>query len=211
MNVFKFISKYIKTLFINGLIFLLPITITFALFSFFFNLVKSWLIPLRKLNIPLLEAIPHHEILLIIIFILLIGALLRFFILRPLVQFVEDILSRLPLIRTVYSGVKQLVSAFTSQDQLSFKKVVVIEFPIKGAYSIGFLTSQVPHQIAPDTEKIYVNIYIPTTPNPTTGFFVMVPEGTYMETDLTRQEATALIISGGILQPERYVKKQDVK
>jgi len=207
MNILKTIAKYIKTLFINGLIFLLPITITFALFSFFFNLIKSWLIPLRKLNIPLLEAIPHHEILLIIIFILAIGALLRFFILRPLVQFIEDVLSRLPLIRSVYSGIKQLVNAFTAQDQLSFKKIVIVEFPIEGAYSVGFLTSQVPHQITPKTGKVYVNIYIPTTPNPTTGFFVMIPEGEYMETDLTRQEATALIISGGILQPERYVKK----
>lgn len=207
MNILKTTMKYIKSLFINGLIFLLPITITFALFSFFFNLIKSWLIPLRKLDIPVLEAIPHHEILLIIGFIFLVGALLRFFILKPLVQFIEDILSRIPLIRVVYSGVKQLVHAFTSHDQLSFKKVVVIEFPIKGAYSIGFLTSQVPHQISPKTDEVFVNIYIPTTPNPTTGFFVMVPEGEYTETDLTRQEATALIISGGILQPERYIKK----
>lgn len=208
MNIFKATAKYIKTLFINGLIFLLPITITFALFSFFFNLVKSWLVPLRKLNMPILEAIPHHEILLIILFILIIGMLLRFFILKPLIEFLEEILERLPLIRTVYGGVKQLVHAFSSQDQLSFKKIVIVEFPLKGIYSVGFLTSQVPHQIAPKTDKIYVNIYIPTTPNPTTGFFVMVPEGEYMETDLTRQEATALIISGGILQPERYVKKQ---
>ncbi len=199
--------KDVKKLFISGLIFLLPITITFALFSFFFHLIKSWLIPLRKLEIPFLEAIPHYEILLIICFIFLIGTLLRLFILRPILQFVEDVFSRIPLIRVVYSGVKQLTHAFTSHDQMSFKKIVIVEFPLKGIYSIGFLTSQVPHQISPKTDQEYVNIYIPTTPNPTTGFFVMVPEGAYTETDLTRQEATALIISGGILQPDRYVKR----
>lgn len=207
MNILKRFMKQIKKLFVGGLIFLLPITITFALFNFFFHLIKSWLIPLRKLEIPFLEAIPHYEILLIICFIFLVGALLRFFILRPIVQLLEDVFSRIPLIRVVYSGIKQLIHAFTSHDQLSFKKIVIVEFPLKGIYSIGFLTSQVPHQISPKTNEKYVNIYVPTTPNPTTGFFIMVPEGHYTETDLTRQEATALIISGGILQPERYVKK----
>lgn len=206
MNFIKNIIKQTKKLFINGLIFLLPITITFALFNFFFNLIKSWLVPLRNLEIPFLEIIPHYEILLIIGFIFLVGALLKFFILLPLIQFIEDIFSRIPLIRTVYSGVKQLINAFTSHDELSFKKIVIVEFPLKGIYSIGFLTSQVPHQISPKTDIRFVNIYIPTTPNPTTGYFVMVPEGQYIETDLTRQEATALIISGGILQPERYIK-----
>ena len=208
MTFLNTLNKQIKKVFLGGLIFLLPITITFALFSFFFNLIKSWLVPLRKLHIPVLEAIPQHEILLIILFILFVGILLRIFILKPLVQFIEDLFSKIPLIRTVYSGVKQLTHAFTSHDQMSFKKIVIVEFPLKGIYSIGFLTSQVPHQISPATDKKFVNIYIPTTPNPTTGFFVMVPEGDYKETDLTRQEATALIISGGILQPERYIKKE---
>lgn len=207
MNFLKQFLKHIKKLFFGGLIFLLPITITFALFNFFFNLIKSWLIPLRELHIPILESIPQHEILLIICFIFLVGMLLRLFILKPFIQFIEDIFSRIPLIRVVYSGVKQLTHAFTSHDQLSFKKIVIVEFPLKGIYSIGFLTSQVPHQISPKHDEKFVNIYIPTTPNPTTGYFVMVPEGAYTETDLTRQEATALIISGGILQPERYIKK----
>lgn len=208
MNFLKQILKQTKKMFLNGLIFLLPIAITFALFNFFFNLIKSWLVPLRNLNIPILESIPHHEILLIVGFIFLVGTLLRVFILRPLIELIEELFSRIPMIRTVYSGVKQLIAAFTSHDELSFKKIVVVEFPLKGIYSIGFLTSQVPHQISPKTDQKYVNIYIPTTPNPTTGFFVMVPEGHYTETDLTRQEATALIISGGILQPERYVKEK---
>lgn len=207
MNFITSFMKKIRKIFLQGLVFLLPIAVTFGLFKFFFNMIKGWLGPIRSLHIPILESIPQHEIFLIIAFILFIGMLLRVFILLPLIQVIEDIFSRIPLISTVYSGVKQLVHAFTAQDELSFKKIVIVEFPLKGIYSLGFLTSQVPHQISPETNKTYVNIYIPTTPNPTTGFFVMVPEGEYKETDLTRQEATALIISGGILQPERYVKK----
>ena len=86
--------------------------------------------------------------------------------------------------------------------------MVLVQFPKEGVYSIGFLTRIVPDQMLAKDEKEYINIYIPMTPNPTHGFFIMVPKGDYIETDLTRQEATSLIISGGILQPERYMKKK---
>lgn len=205
----SFIFKKAKNLFLNGLLFLLPIAITFSLFSFCWNLIVSWLVPLRKLNIPILEMIPHYEIVLVIAFIFMVGIFIKIFVLKSFIKFIEDIFAQIPLIRTVYFGAKQLIHAFSGQDKGSFKEVVFVEFPRHGVYSVGFLTSQVPEELAPDNTIAYFNIYIPTTPNPTTGYFVMVPANQIKHTDLTRQEAMGLIISGGILQPPRYQKQEE--
>lgn len=207
----------IKELFFKGLVFLLPFTITFTLFSFFFRLIHHWLEPLRNFLIPFLEKVPHHEIFLylhyevflVIGFIIATGFLLKSRALRPVAHYAEKMFANIPLIRAVYPGIKQLIHAFTSHDQDSFNTVVLVQFPVEGVYSVGFLTRAVPHKMLCKDNKRYINIYIPMTPNPTHGFFIMVPEGEYIETDLTRQEATSLIISGGILQPERYAKRKE--
>lgn len=201
--------KNIQQMFIKGLLFLLPIAITFSLFSFSINLIRSWLVPLRRLHLPLLEMIPYYEILVVAIFILAVGAFLQAFVLKPFIKFIEDVLSQIPLLSTVYFGIKQLIEAFSGNNKTSFKDVVYVEFPRPGIYSIGFLTSQVPLEISPDASKTYFNVYIPTTPNPTTGFFIVIPADEFHHANLTRQEAITLIISGGILQPERYKKESD--
>jgi uncharacterized membrane protein len=203
--------KSIKQLFMNGLIFLLPIAITFSLFNFLFTLVTGWLNPIRQLNIPFVSQIPYYEILLVIVFVLMIGITLKTFILKPFLHFIEDVFKRIPLIRTIYTGVKQLIIALTAKDQLSFKRVVLVEFPRPGIFSVAFLTSQVPQETSPNRSITYFNVYIPTTPNPTTGYFVMVPQDEIIEVDLTQPEAISLIISGGILQPERYTKDSSTK
>jgi len=199
----------LKSLFIKGLLFLLPIAITFSLLNFCFNLIISWLIPLRKLHIPALEIIPYYELLVVLAFILLVGIFIKAFIFKPFIKIIEDVFAQIPLLSTVYFGTKQLIEAFSGQNKTSFKDVVYVEFPRAGIYSIGFLTSQAPQEIAPHTNDIYYNIYIPTTPNPTTGFFIVVTKDQFYPANLTRQEAISLIISGGILQPDRHKKKQE--
>lgn len=171
--------------------------------------MRNWLEPLRKLHLPMLEMIPYYEILIVIIFILAVGAFLQAFILKPFIKLFEAAFSQIPLLSTVYFGAKQLLEAFSGQNKTSFKDVVYLEFPRPGIYSLGFLTSEVPAEIAPDKTKIYYNVYIPTTPNPTTGFFVVLPKDQFHHANLTRQEAITLIISGGILQPDRYKKESD--
>ena len=195
---------YLQHLFITGFIFLLPLTITFALFSFFFGVIKKWLIPIRAIHFPIIELIPHHEILVLILFIFLIGVILKAFFLKPFIQIFEELLSKIPFIRTVYMGTKQLVHAFTSHDQASFKKVVIVEYPRQGIYSLGFLTKDIPQEM---TTKDLCGVYIPHTPNPASGNFIMIPKDAIIHTDLTRHEATALIISGGIVQPNRYTQR----
>jgi len=195
--------QYLQHLFVTGLIFLLPITITFSLFHFFFSVIKKWLKPIQNLHLPIISNIPHHEILVLVAFIFIIGALIKAFILKPLVHVLEESLSKIPFIRTIYMGIKQLVFAFSSHDQTSFKRVVIVQYPRVGVYSIGFLTKDMPEAIAGTN---LVGIYIPHTPNPASGNFVMFQKSDIQETDLNRQEATALIISGGIVQPNRYKK-----
>ncbi len=204
------VYKHARHLFLKGLLFLLPIAITFSLFSFCFNLIRSWLIPLRRLHLPFLEMIPYYELIIVIIFIFIVGAFLHAFVLKPFIKFIEDGFAQVPLLSTVYFGAKQLIEAFSGQNKTSFKDVVYVEFPRPGIYSIGFLTSEVPTELAPDKTKTYYNVYIPTTPNPTTGFFVVLPKDQFHHADLTRQEAITLIISGGILQPDRF-KKEEIK
>ena len=157
----------------------------------------------------MLEAIPYYEVIVVILFIIAVGIFLQAFILKPIIQFIEDIFGRIPLLRTVYFGAKQLIEAFSGQEKSSFKDVVYIEFPRPGIYSLGFLTSEVQPEIAPDTNQTYYNIYIPTTPNPTTGFFVILPRDQFKHANISRQDAIALIISGGILQPSKVTKEID--
>ena len=204
------IFNYFRTIFLDGLLTILPITITIALFAFFFRLLKNWLTPIYALEPEYLQKIPHSEIFLVLLLILLIGAIFKTFFIRSFVHFVESIFFRIPLMNPVYSGIKQLVRAFTAPEQVTFKKVVLIEFPRTGIYSLGFLTREVPADMAPNADKKYYTMYIPTTPNPTTGYLILVSDGDFVEVDLTRQEAMSLIISGGIIQPERFFKGESL-
>lgn len=208
----QFFNKLISTIwsfFLNGLLTLLPITITFGIFSFTFKLLKSWLAPLRTCHecVPYLKDIPHAEIFLAIGFIFFAGIVLKSFIIRSLINFVERIVEHVPLVHPVYTGVKQLVKAFSPDDALTFKQVVLVEFPRPGMFSIGFQTSELAKELSPDTQHIFYNVFIPTTPNPTTGYFIVVKKQDFRPVNLTTQEAMALIISGGIIQPERYERK----
>ena len=198
-------------IFLNGLFAILPLTVTLGLFTITFRMIVDWLGPIRRLletKYPgITDAIPYVEIFIIISIIFIIGTMLRSFLLRSLVNAAEELLIRIPIVRPVYSGIKQLVQAFGAQDKMSFKKVVVIEFPRPGIFSLGFLTSELPNAIAPQEGRKFFNVFVPTTPNPTSGYFVIVPEQDIIVIKLTRQEAMAMIISGGIIQPERFVRE----
>jgi len=196
----------IKSIFLNGLFTLLPISITFLLFKASFKLIEGWIEPVKKFQPKFLQHVPHADFVLVILFIFIVGIILKFFILKKIIHAVEEtVFFRIPILRAVYPGIKQLVHALTKQDQLSFNKVVLLEFPRAGIYSIGFLTSEFAKKAVPNLdEKIYYNVFIPTTPNPTTGFFVIAPSEDIMDVDLTKQEAMAIIISGGIIKPDRF-------
>jgi len=197
---------WIWSVFLNGLITILPLTLTIALFNVSFKLLKGWLKPVARLKPHFLDFVPHAEILIVLLFVLLVGTLLNLFLARSIVHAFEDIIARTPLIRPLYAGIKQLVQAFSMQDKDSFKSVVMVEFPRKGMYSIGFLTGELPQTLQP-SDTMHVNVFVPTTPNPTTGFLIIVPQDEVKIIDISRQEAMALIISGGIIKPEKIAAK----
>jgi uncharacterized membrane protein len=199
----------IWSIFLSGLFTILPITLTIAVFRFSFHLLKSWLKPVNDLiEQTFLIDIPHSEILIVIIFILLVGVILRTWMLNQVIHGLESLIFKVPLVRPVYSGIKQLVDAFNiKEDKMTIKRVVLVEFPRKGLYSVGFLTGELPQEFSPTKDKKYYNIFIPTTPNPTTGYYIILSEAELIDVDLSRQEGMALIISGGIIMPERFLKK----
>jgi uncharacterized membrane protein len=197
------ISLMIGHVFISGLIAILPITLTIAIFNASIRFLIGCLDPLKKWISPtILANIPYAEVLMTIIIIFVIGTLYNHFILDHFIHMIESLVKRIPLVRLVYSGIKQLVKTFGNKEKLSFQKVVLVNFPRHGIYSIGFLTNELTSDIAPTNEKKFFTIFIPTTPNPTSGFCIILPEDELIHTNLNSQEAMAMIISGGIIQPE---------
>lgn len=206
-NYGKNVVSFIWTLFLSGLLTLAPIALTIVIFATSFRLIVTWLEPISHLKPAFLDWIPKAELILAVFVIFIFGIIVQFVILNPLLHALEHLVFKLPLVSPVYSGIKQLIHAFSTQDQISFKRVVYVEFPKMGVYSIGFLTSEVPVKLSPCDSLRFFNVFIPTTPNPTSGFLIMVPETMLITSDLTRQEAMSLVISGGIIQPDRFVQK----
>lgn len=217
MNLSKIIHTWyekIKSLFWSGFLTILPLALTLTLFAFLYRTVRSWIHHINWLIPPAFRDFPGSDFIVVILVILGIGAILKFFLLRTLIDFVENLFGRVPLLRQVYFGIKKLINAFGPKDKDHFQRVVLVEFPRKGTYSIGFLTNEnatdfvglVCNNQAP--EKGYFNVFVPHTPNPTTGFFIVVPAEECIQTCLSRQEAMTMIISGGILVPERLINKK---
>jgi len=199
-------AQNIWSLFIRGLFALLPLTLTVAIFKTSFNLLHGWLSPLRKLMPGFFSVLPRGaEFLAVVLFIVGVGLILKLFFIRPLIHWFESLLFKIPLVRPVYSGTKQLVKAFSPGDgQGTFKYVVTIEYPRQGIYTLGFIANQLHPDLAPEKTERYFTIFIPSVPNPATGNIVILPESSITLSNISRQDAMAMIISGGIIQPENY-------
>lgn len=193
---------YITHLFLTGLFTLLPIGLTIMFFTSAFRFIKNILEPLQVIKIPYLMHIPHSEIILFILIILLAGIFLKSIVLKSCLDLTEQALSELPIFSTIYKSIKQLTSAFSPTDNGNFKKVVRISFPHQDSYTIGFLTSEFPSSLFPDNKEL-VSVFVPTTPNPTSGFYLLVPKDNIVILDLTNQEAMTLIMSAGLIIPKR--------
>lgn len=191
----------IWSLFLKGFLALLPITLTIGLLTFTFKKLKGWLHPIYELEPAFLKAIPFSEFLLTFSVILLMGFILNSFILQSLWDAFENLVSKIPIIRPIYNGIKQLVQALNPDDNSNFKQVVLVEFPHKGTYTVGFVTNELTNQLSPDPSSGYYTVFVPTTPNPTSGFFFMVQKDQAKILNITRQEAMTFIISGGTIQP----------
>ncbi len=186
----------LRNYFITGIVVLVPIGITLYLTKFFIS-ISSKLIPYDlNPNNYLPFAIPGLEIFLSIIFITFVGGLSLSFIGKKILQIFNDLLKKIPILRTIYSAIGQMTETLAPKKG-SKKSVVLIEYPRKGSWAVGFATKDNKGEISQKTNNNLVNIFIPTTPNPTSGFLLMFPKEDVIYLDMTFEEASKFIVSAG--------------
>ena len=186
----------LRNYFITGIVVLVPIGITLYLTLFFIS-ISSKLIPKEiNPNSYLPFSIPGLEILLSIIFITVIGGLSLSFIGKKILQLVNETLKRIPILRTIYSAIGQMTETFAPKKG-SKKSVVLVEYPRKGSWAVGFATKENKGEISKKTNSELINVFVPTTPNPTSGFLLMFPKSEVVYLDMTFEEASKFIVSAG--------------
>ena len=191
----------LRNYFITGIVVLVPIGITLYLTKFFIS-ISSRLIPKEiNPNYYLPFSIPGLEILLAIIFISLIGYLSLSFIGKKILQLFNDLLKRIPILRTIYSAIGQMAETLAPNTN-NKKSVVLIEYPRKGSWAVGFATKDNQGEISKKTNKNLVNVFVPTTPNPTSGFLLMFPKEEIVYLDMNFEEASKFIVSAGTSSPK---------
>ena len=191
----------LRNYFFTGVVVLVPLGFTLYL-TFFLVSVSANLIPEEvNPNNYLPFSIPGLEILVSIIFITFIGGLSLSFIGKKFFQIINDILKKIPILRTIYSAIGQMTETFT-QKKGKKKSVVLVEYPRKGSWAVGFATKDNTGEITKKTNKQLVNVFVPTTPNPTSGFLLMFPKDEVKYLDMTFEEASKFIVSAGTSNPK---------
>ncbi len=191
------IFSRIRNYFIAGVVVLIPIGIT-AYVTIFFVSVSSKMLPKEiNPNHYLPYNIPGVEIIISLFLITIIGWLSLSFIGKSLLNLFNNVLKKIPILRTIYSALGQMTETFTKTDKE--KNVVLVEYPRKGSWAVGFATNVNSGEISRKTKKNLINVFVPTTPNPTSGFLLMFPKEEVIYLDLTFEEASKFIVSAGTL------------
>ena len=191
----------LRNYFFTGIIVLVPIGFTLYLTIFLVS-ISSNLIPEEiNPNNYLPFSIPGLEIAVSIIFITLIGGLSLSFIGKKILQLFNDLLKRIPILRTIYSAIGQMTETLAPKKN-SKKSVVLIEYPRKGSWAVGFASKDNKGEISRKTNKNLVNVFVPTTPNPTSGFLLMFPKEEVVYLDMNFEEASKFIVSAGTSNPK---------
>ena len=187
----------LRNYFITGIVVLVPIGITLYLTKFFIS-VSSKLIPYNlNPNNYLPYAIPGLEILMSVLFITIIGGISLSFIGKRILKFVNDLFKRIPILRTIYSAIGQMTESLAPNKRNNKKSVVLIQYPRKGSWAVGFATKENKGEISKKTNSDLINVFVPTTPNPTSGFLLMFPKDEIIYLDMSFEEASKFIVSAG--------------
>ena len=205
--------KKLKRFFVTGLVVLLPLGVTFIVIKFLLEKVGqpastlffgSWSNLLDKQWIEIIASI--ISIFIVIAIITVFGWLSKFFLGKSVLNLTESLIQNIPFINTIYNTVKQIVDTIGKNKQAVFQKAVLVHFPNETMYSIGFLTNRSVGETQDKTQETVCNVFVPTTPNPTSGFLIMVPEDKLIMLDMSVGDAIKLIISGGAVTPETLKK-----
>ena len=192
----KSLALKLRNYFFTGVIVLIPIGFTLYLSKFLINfstkLVPSGLNP----NTYLPHSIPGIEIILTVFFITIVGGLSLSFLGKKFLQIVDELFKKIPILRTIYSAIGQMTESFRNQEG-NKKSVVLVEYPRKGSWAVGFATKENTGEIKSKININLVNVFVPTTPNPTSGFLLMIPKDDLIYLDMTFEEASKFIVSAG--------------
>ncbi len=212
----KYLGEFLKKSLLTGILIVVPVigsawlliifvgwidSMALQVWSFF-GIPQSWN-PNRYLPFEL----PVFGLLTAAIALIFVGALARLYFINYFISLGERLIHKIPLLRSLYKGIKQFMNTLFANRKDRFNKVVLVEFPKDGVYSVGFVTGVTAGELQVKTEKKFYNVFMPTCPNPTSGFFMMYPEDAVIELDMTVEDAFKVIISGGILTPPIRTKK----
>lgn len=200
----KRLRTSLKNCFLTGLLVILPISITVYVIWILIRGMDAILkyIPAKYLPETYLQIhIPGLGLILVVILVFVVGLLTRNIIGRKIVHLGENIVDRIPLVRVLYTGVKQLLEPLFLQKTNGFKRVALIEYPRRGVHVIGFITGESKGEVQNKTSKDMMNVFVPTTPNPTSGFYILIPKDEVVYLNMSVEDAFKLIISGGIVSP----------
>ncbi len=189
-------SLVLRNYFITGVVVLIPIGFTLYLSKILIGL-SSKLIPENiNPNNYLPYSIPGVEILISIIFITIVGGLSLSFLGKRILKLIDDLFKRIPFLRTIYSAILQMTETFSKKDD-DKKSVVLVEYPRKGVWAVGFATKENKGEMAKKTNQKLINVFVPTTPNPTSGFLLMFPIDDVIYLNMSFEEASKFIVSAG--------------
>ena len=194
----------LKKYLIAGMLVWVPLAATFLLVRFSINLIDRTLVLIPKKYRPeelLGYEIPGLGLVLTLLVMLITGAIVANFFGRQLVGAWEEFLSQIPFVRTIYSTVKQVTSTLFSDDSQSFREVVLVEYPRKGTWVLAFVTGETPEFITSEAQKELINLFVPTTPNPTSGFYVMVEPKDIRRLEISVEDGLKMILSAGVINP----------
>ena len=192
----KSFTLILRNYFITGVVVLIPIGFTLYLTKFIIG-ISSKIIPQNiNPNNYLPYAIPGIEILISVIFITIVGGLSLSFLGKRILKLIDDLFKRIPILRTIYSAILQMTESFSNKDN-DKKSVVLIEYPRKDVWAVGFATKENKGEMADKTNKKLINVFVPTTPNPTSGFLLMFPIDEVIYLNMTFEEASKFIVSAG--------------
>lgn len=209
LTLFGRTRKFLKVNLLAGLLFLTPIAATF----FLLRLTIGWLDQIL-LIIPgkyrpenyLPFPVPGLGLIVLVVILILSGLFVRNYLGKKLVNMWEGIINYIPIVNKVYTAVKQLINTIATGTSKDFKRVVLIEYPKENIYAMAYVTGISVGELQEKTKRKMINVYVPTTPNPTSGFYLMVPEDETIPLDMSVEDSFKLLMSGGIITPDRKQK-----
>lgn len=199
------IGGHLKTRMISGMLVLGPLVITLFILKIIYAALTAFVLPVLR---PWLSELPESAVVIIatvasLLLIYLVGMFTTHFLGRRLIKMGENLMLKLPIVKSVYSASKQVMDTFSNSTKAAFTATVLVAFPHPGALAVGFVTGTI---LDPNGRKLY-RIFVATTPNPTSGFLILLPEEDVTFTDISVEDGIKMIVSGGMLAPTQYQKR----